>query len=211
MSDQRFLVVLGHDGKLEYAPIAEASYREYAGRHGYSFHVERLAAPGSHPSWQKLELLCDLVASPRWGWILWADTDSVVTNQTTRLGFVDGFAHPWMLVSRDWSDASPWSAGVMLISACFDARQFLSDAMACGEFKNTPLWDQSAMHKLCKEKGTPVGLEVLPRRVLQSVPADVFPQAAEPWQPGDFIAHITGIPQRKRLALMQKYAGLAVR
>lgn len=50
-----------------------------------------------------------------------------------------------------------------------------------------------------------------PRRFLNAVPKEVDPTVQEPWQPGDFAAHLTNIPLEKRIELfheIKKQAGL---
>lgn len=47
--------------------------------------------------------------------------------------------------------------------------------------------------------GTRRWITVLPRRVLNSVPADIQPTAREYWHPGDFLAHLTGVSNQRRL------------
>lgn len=218
-----FLVLLGHDNRLDFAPLAEKSYADYAARHGYAFHCAKFLPEVEgygHPAWQKLPLMQRMIEEDKWDWILWADTDSIVTNEAQDLYSLTGWAYPpnqpdasWMLVSRDWSDGeSPWSAGVMLVRSCPQSHAFFSEARKHGEFMNSGCWDQSALHAVCRE--TPwlaEGLKILPRRILQSVPKETSDGVVEPWQPGDFICHFSGQENRHRRARMERYAKLVVR
>lgn len=210
-----YLVLMAHDGNLDFAPIAEKSYRFYADMHGYDFdrrYFMPLVNGHGHPSWQKLHLLHFAMAFGEWDWILWADTDSVITNYRKRLeDFIEKekLSNPWLIVSRDWSDASPWSAGVMLIRNCEEAKSFLLEAQSKTQYQNSGCWDQSAMHKVWKDK--PDGIAIVPRRYLQSVPKECSDGVVAPWQTGDFIAHVTGIPSERKLPLMKNYFDRAIR
>lgn len=221
MTDLKILIVTAHDGNLDFAPICEASWSEFARRHGYDFTVRKFtpqSAGNGHPSWQKLPLLASLIEANAHDWILWADTDTVVTNylasfdqwRWTPLTYkgkaVDLGA--WLLVSKDWNDYSPWSAGVLLIQSCQDALAFFREAETHKQFRDGGTWDQDAMHEVWRAK--PQGIQILPRRVIQSVPRDVV-QATEPWEVGDFICHVTGIPNAQKRRHLLKYESLAWR
>lgn len=216
----KFLIALGHDGGLDYWPVCHRSWHEYANRHGYDVHVEMFAPQREgrgHPSWQKLPLLMRLISEARYDWILWADADTVVTEHRVDLfaTFILDKAHlpdePWMLVSKDWNDYSPWSAGVMLVRSCDEALRFFTETSALTEYKNAGCWDQDAMHELCNRRPDLArGLKILPRRILQSVPNDAI-RPNEPWQEGDFSCHATGIEQKAKRAILERYAARAIR
>jgi hypothetical protein len=210
----KLLIALGHDGQLDYADIAERSWSDYSKRQGYDMRVYAFPRDriGEHPSWHKLWLMQSLIREAIYDWIAWADADTVVTNLSWDMAALiaaTDLKHPgvWMIVSRDWSDGpSPWSAGVMLLRRCSEAEIFFREAEKHTEWKNAGCWDQSAMQAL----GPQPGIVVLPRRVLISVPDEVQP-TPDPWRPGDPIVHITGFPQHRRRALMEKYATQAIK
>ena len=193
----KLLIVSAHDGALPYADISERSWADYAERWDYGFELHRFStnrATHGHPSWQKLPLLRSLMSPRAAEWIMWVDADTVVTNYNVEIACDPG---AWLIVSRDWGadDGSPWSAGVMLWRPCPEALAFLDAALARTEFRNQPLWDQSALQAIKR----PAGLLILPRRILQSAVQDGCP---EPWQRGDFVAHVTGYEQRDKHAIM---------
>jgi len=55
-------------------------------------------------------------------------------------------------------------------------------------------------------KEVPAGLiNIMQRRYFNAVPDDVCPgKVPEPWQPGDFAAHLTMLPIEERIALANK-------
>jgi hypothetical protein len=206
-TDDMIKIVLVHDGNLPFAGIAEASYASYARRWGYAYESIRTQPGQGHPSWQKLACLVDQL---RYGglsapqhWLLYVDTDSMVTNPTIALErFVDPYYD--VIVSQDWDDNSPWSAGVMLLQRTRDTDAFLSVARTLTKWKETPPWDQAALHTVWGKQMTGCRVKVLPRRQLQSVPAGGG--AFDPWQPGDFIAHVTGVANDHRHEWMRNFA-----
>ena len=206
----KILILTGHDG-VPYGPIAEASYREYASRHGYWFQCAKLlpASEGrGHPAWQKLALVENAIIANFGGWVLWVDADSLVTNHKLPISDETTMRSDWMLVSRDWSDGeSPWSSGVMLIRACDEALVFFAVAQEHAQWRDAGCFDQSAMHQVCRERPKLAeGINILPRRVLQSVPREVSDGVVDPWKPGDFIAHFTAMEAPRRVELMTRYA-----
>lgn len=221
MTDIKILIVTAHDGNLDFAPICEASWSEFARRHGYDFTARKFAPQShgnGHPSWQKLALLSRLIEASSHDWILWVDTDTVVTNhkinfshwgwtpliyQGSKIEFDE-----FLFVSKDWNDYSPWSAGVMLVKSCEEALAFLQEAETKTQYRDAGTWDQNAMHDVWN--ANPQGVKILPRRILQSVPGDVV-QAYEPWQPGDWTAHMTGVPNSQKKRYMEIYEGRAIR
>lgn len=211
----KFLIALGHDGTLDYWPLAQKSWFDYAARHGYDVHVESFAPERNglgHPSWQKLPLLIHLIEECRHDWVLWADADTVVTDE--RLGlweFLPLFPDevvPFAIVSKDWNDYSPWSAGVMLWRVCPAALEFLRKAQALSGFADSGCWDQSAMHEVWRAQ--PEGITILPRRRLQSVPSDAI-RPDDPWREGDFVCHATGTDQKAKRRILETYAQRVIR
>jgi len=218
----KFLVLQGHDGKLDFSDLSESSYRVYAQRHGYDYHCDHFSerhgkVNGVHPSWKKLPLLEFVLNAGVHTWIFWADTDSVVTfYPRTLVSFITQeipVENPWLLVSRDWSESSSlWSAGVMLMRTCDESLDFIREAQKHTNYMNSGCWDQSAMHAVCEEKPAMArGIRVLPRRLLQSVPQECSQGVLAPWQPGDFIAHATGMFNDEKRKVLEQYDARAIR
>lgn len=211
----RVTIITAHDGNLPFAALSGRTYREYAQRHGYEFVEDKflpLSAGIGHPSWQKLALISRHLERNFGGWVVWVDTDTVVTDYTRSLPFPNDGA--WLVVSRDWSDSeSLWSAGVMLVRSCAAAKYFFETASEKKiKFMNSGCWDQSAMHEVIRDYPIWAGdVRILPRRVLQSVPRECSQGVVDPWQPGDFIAHATGIMQGDKTAILERCHAQAVR
>ncbi len=215
---KKILFVSADDGTLNFSSISRASHEEYAERYGYGYerwHLTPEKNGDSHPSWQKLGVLSYLVGKNGNDWIVWLDADTVITNQTIKFEnhiLPRRAQHEFMLVSKDWSDGSPWSAGVMAINPSYGAAEFLGAAELKTNWKNDGCWDQSAMHETWKgNRAYEHGIKILPRRILQSVPRECSQGVIEPWQRGDWLAHVTGIPHDRRRPLMEKFHTQAIR
>jgi len=213
-----FSILSGSDGLLDFAELSHESWRSYAARHGYHF-TEAFLSPENenlgHPSWQKLWWIEQAITAKRASdpgtWLCWVDADTVVTNRRLPLeDFVRMHAATWLIVSKDWSDGdSPWSAGVMLIRACAEAGMFFWEAQRRVEYMRTACWDQSAMQAVFRDRPElRGGLRVVQRRLLQSVPAR--DGVVDPWKPGDFVCHATGLENRDKRAILEAHLKLAV-
>ena len=206
----KILVLTGFDQKLLYGPIGENSWRTYAKRHQYDFVCCRKYPEDlGYPAWQKLRVILENMGSH--DWIFWTDIDSVVTNADVKLeDLIDPTC--MMVVSKDWgpSHLSPWSSGHMLLHDGEETKLFLREAQKFEEYKNESAWDQSAMQHLCATDRQWEGrIKILKARVMNSVPRDAAP-AEEPWEPGDFLVHITGwVTQEGKIPLMGKYEVLS--
>ncbi len=182
--------------------LAASSWQAYADLHGFSFRCLGDAdfPPGlGHPSWQKLRHL--RAALGEFDRVLWVDADTVCTNH-----HIDIRNHiPWdaaVTASADWGGGRGWSAGVMAWTAGQEAISILDAAMGKVRYANKRQWDQDALHEVLGMEDATPRLRVLPRRALNAVPSWTHPQAGaavEPWQPGDFLLHASGMALPERL------------
>lgn len=210
-NSKRFLVLDGFDENMSsVGNLTVISHRLYAERQGYSFETVRSYKAGSHPSWQKLEIIRDRLND--YDCILWLDADVVVTNMSIQISDILGNMEG-IVCSRDWClEGSDFSAGVLIITRCMGSRQVIDAAMRKTEWKNKLLWDQSALQEVYhKDEGLRGVFHILPRRTLNSVPSDAQSEAVEPWQSGDFICHLTGISNALRIFLFDKYNSCRIR
>jgi len=190
------LVLTGYDD-LPYGHIGEESWRRYASYQGYDFLCVRKFHEGSHPAWQKMEIIRDHIKDH--DWVFWTDIDSVCTNKEINVDRYVPKDPNIVSASRDWGRDPGWSAGHMVLVP--EADEFLARAQKLVQWKNTPLWDQTAM----RDSAGPNTVNVLPRRAMNSISADVWPNTKATWEPGDFLVHITGIPHDKRTPHMEKF------
>lgn len=197
----KLLVLTGYDDAIAcVGDVTTPSKAAYAAVRGYDFFCERHYTPDSHPSWQKIRLLYDLL--PRYDAVLWLDADTLVTNPEIRVeDLIAG--HSGLVVSRDWSGCSEedypkhFSMGNFVFTNSPESFKLL-DLMECRtRWMNQPLWEQQAIQEVFLD--TPSirpYVKILDRRAMNSVP---WRGAESTWQPGDFVCHFTGIPNAQRL------------
>lgn len=201
MPADRCLVLTGYDDAMaEVGDRVSRTHERYAAKWGFRFVRHRSYQGGEHPSWQKLRIVtsylrdCDV--------LLWLDADTVVTNE----GFDFRSLEPraGILASADWncSDGTRFSAGNYVAYAGDRTFDLLSAAQTLRQYAGRPNWDQDAMQDLSLRAWWEGVVTILPNRALNSVPVQAQPTAVAPWQPGDFLCHLTGIPNARRLDML---------
>jgi len=219
----KVLLLTGYDDNLkEIGDITSRVMADYATKHGIDFLRIRQYDCNLHPSWQKSEHVARQLKAG-YDRVIWLDADTVITNFD-----VDPFNRAWnapVQVSRDWGlDATEdhhFSMGNFVTNK--DRRGF-QDFLWCqlpkyiGVWGDKPLWEQSACQAWYQEQlqlvQDPTNLvlhpahviKMLPRRTFNSVHASLAPSAPEPWQPGDWLCHLTGeeITNEKRMKVLRE-------
>lgn len=201
----KILVLTGADSFMTpVANLTSSNHRAYALRHGYDFERVSEYPADCHPSWHKLALLRERL--PKYDAILWLDADSVITCPSTR---VQSFGNrPGLTVSADWTHPTledaikHFSLGNFIFTNCPGSFEILEKASLRTEWKNQPLWEQQAIQE--EYRANPdirQHVHILPRRALNAVPATEKTTGPEPWQPGDFLCHMTFQSNESRVAM----------
>jgi len=208
------LVLTGADAAMaSIADLTSANHRAYALRHEYEFERVTEYPRSCHPSWHKLALLQERL--PDYKAILWLDADTVITNPSIPVRFI--IAGNGLTVSTDWTYPAPedeikhFSLGNFIFTNCPGSFDLLSAASMRGEWRNTPLWEQQAIQE--EYRANPEirqHVHILPRRKLNAVPATRDTTGPEPWEAGDFLCHMTYLPNDTRCAMFPDFdrAGL---
>lgn len=191
------------------APLAELTVplmRDYAKRHKLSFRCAHFNAIGKEAYWQKI-LLTLQAFDEGFDRVFWLDVDQAITNP--EVDFRDwslGNSEILFQASLDWGQDA---IGTHDFSMCgyicnlyakylFEHVNSRHDECINGDFpEQTPMREeistQSKNHR------------IHPRRIFNAVPDEVSPgNVVEPWQPGDFAAHLTMLPVPERVALFHK-------
>ena len=182
------------------AKITSASKLEYAKLHGYEYLGHLLPESTEHPSWRKLYLFLDLL--PTVDRLVWMDADSIVTNpkiDLDKITYIEG-----LTASRDWSvNAGPetFCGSAMILTP--HALPLVERASLKKHWTNFPFWDQSALREAALDFKNL--LRVLPRRSLNAVPQELRPWAAEPWEPEDFLCHLTCVDHEERFQFLRTH------
>jgi len=213
------LILTGCDAAMKrVGDISAPNIHAYARRHGYDF--ERISEyPGDcHPSWHKLQIVIDRINDDRLGMpdrIAWFDADVVITRPDQSLDFCK-HRQAAIHVSRDWTDCEPekiqhFSFGNFILDLSTKGKRaavegLFRKAQQKTQWKNAPLWEQQAMQELYVEDEDARSLFAIhPRRTFNAVPALPSTSGPEPWQPGDFLAHLTFISMDEREQLLPEY------
>ena len=78
-------VITGYEGECLYKDIAVTNLQEYSNRHGYTFIAKfnDWKESDRYFYWRKLEMILDNIESC--DYLVWIDTDCIVTNQTKKI------------------------------------------------------------------------------------------------------------------------------
>ncbi len=192
------LVLTGYDSAFE--PIGRLTtplMEEYAEKHGFEFRLLSRGWIVEHPSWWKMRFLT--YALKHYHRVIWMDADIVVTNPEIVPPGESGYH-----CSQDWGrDATePW----MLSNCCFAAfpdsvpmiRWVLKnkDAISCEFHEQNHMRQAATMQEFI--------ITVHPPRVFNAVPIEIHETVREPWQPGDWCAHLTMVDLRERVRLFHE-------
>lgn len=180
------LLLTGYDDTFK--PIGDLTaplMQKYASRHGFDFLCARQYLPEIPASWQKVLHIGGTLF--RYDRIICLDADQKVTNFDFEVPECIGFQ-----ASLDWGpdavDNSFFSMGAFVVDQKCGA--FMSYLLNCMGYRlNDPFWEQDSARDYYRA-GTG-GMTIHPRRVFNAVPLICQPEAVEPWQPGDWCAHIT--------------------
>lgn len=209
MSSPRTLLLTAYDPAM--APIGDLTsplMLAYANRHGYDFHCTRQFEIGVEPYWQKIWDIrtfttCSNPIRMGYDRILWLDCDQVITNPDWTPPWESGFH-----ASLDWGiDAvtdNHFSACGFLI--CRDAFGIMSTvAEKHYLFREREFPEQAALRDIRENMPRERQLMfVHDRRVFNAVPKEICAEAPDPWQKGDFCAHLTHIEPEKRAELFHE-------
>lgn len=196
------LLLTAYDSAM--APIGDLTaplMLEYANRHGFGFHCARTNSVIPSSYWIKIFEIAKLL--PECDRIIWLDADQVVTNPD--------FVPPWhsgFQASFDWgmdaNDESMFSACGFVIGRDMIP---LVDALMNGyeQFKGRDFPEQSLLRHLYKDGSSyKFRMRTHPRRVFNAVPREISEEAPEPWERGDWCAHLTHVPVERRVELFHE-------
>lgn len=212
----------GHDES--YQPLADMTVplmREWAVRHRIDFREFIEPPDGLNIFWtgvaRGLELLRDGYER-----VMYLDVDQMITHPIQSLANLPPFGFH---CSKDWgSDATEtWQFSACGWIAHRDCISMLVDVMAMEpEWRDKPFQEQGPWQEWMRKRHdgmlwfetpetpeTPArrthwraGVSIHPRRTFNAVPDQVCPgKVPDPWQPGDFAAHLTMVDLPRRIEI----------
>jgi hypothetical protein len=213
----RTILFTGYD--KAYEPLAELTVprmAEYARQHGMGFRVFTDPPDGLNIYWtgvaRGLELLRESYER-----VIYLDVDQMVTNNRVR---------PWSRYSygfhcsRDWGEdaTDPWAFSACGWIAHHGCIQMLEEVLATEpDWRDKPFQEQGPWRDWARRRceglaltpkmpyDPPGFLNIYYRRLFNAVPEEVCPgHVPEPWQCGDWCAHLTMLDLHDRISLFHK-------
>jgi len=180
------LVMAYDDGVRDSGDIASGINLRYCRRQRYDF---RFYSKGfdtiRHPAWSKILFARETLKD--YDWVLWMDSDAIVTDQDKRLDYYMTMGG----VLTVGEDLPQWglNTGVFLLRKCDPAFRFLDEVWETPKFVRAN-HEQDRIVELAPKMGK--NIVVYSPRALQSFAAThVYPEKFI-WRAGDFIAHCLG-------------------
>jgi len=191
-----------------FRPVLEATLPSkiaYCDRHGYDLHVINFA-PDPLLGFARMERTFDI--SHGYDATLWIDGDSVITNPDIKVEDIAGDT-PFTASLDWWTSAGYFSTGNFIIRPdyaylemeYYDEKEF---------FLGHECQEQHVMNEM--QKKWPDLFTIRPQEILNAVPQRVREDVSwngrdpiiRPWQPGDFLAHLTGCGNDTRLKIIRE-------
>lgn len=204
----RTLLYTGHD--TAYQPLADITVprmREYAKWHGMKF--ECYTAPMLDvPNGIYWTGVCGALSAFKAGYdrAVYLDCDQLLTNFDWEIPeeWVNGFH-----ASKDWGNDAiePWhfsACGFIANRDCIPMLETVLDMEP--EWREKPFQEQGPWQEWLRlhqwhQKEEPT-ITIHPRRTFNAVPDQIAPgNVPEPWQPGDWCAHLTMVPLERRIEI----------
>jgi hypothetical protein len=184
-----------------YKPLAELTVPlmlSYASRHGFDFKCYRSPIIDVPNGIYWTGICGALDAFRDYDRVIYLDADQMITNPE----IVPQVAETGVAISKDWgADAvEPWH-----FSMCGWIAFKNAAVLFCKVIEKEPHWrdrpfpEQAPMQDMYwNVPWVPPMVQVHDRRMFNAVPKEVSTSVQEPWQPGDFCAHLTmlGLPDR---------------
>lgn len=205
-----------------YTPLAELTFplmAEWADRRGYDWCAFTDPPTGLNIYWtgvaRGLELLRGGLEPGGYDRVIYLDADQMITNMDEHF---DGLIPTGFHASKDWGkDAKEqWHFSMCGFVAHKDCIPLFHRVLSMEpDYRDKPFQEQAPMQAAFQEilalkyygSGSVAmpPITVHPRPIFNCVPDEVCPgNVPEPWQPGNFAAHLTMLPIDQRIALFHK-------
>ena len=216
------LVLTGANETMrEIHEITAPGKRDWAKKWGYDFVeiTDWMRPEISPPVWQEMNFIAGLLH--RYQRVVWLDADAMITNLEISAEMATANERAVHFVSRDWHTTTPelapayFNTGNMVLVRRPGWMELLGEMFRIGRER---WWDrfgyeQSSLQEI-KLGGGPLSdlICVLPGCMLNAVPrlvqADVSKE--NEWEPWCFLAHVTGVSNAERLAILTEMQRMVV-
>lgn len=207
-----FALVTAHNAA--YQPLADITWdqnkRLYAEQWGYDAHAKTTdyKYPVSQISFERTELIIELLESGKYDWIHACGCDTMITNFTIPLSDIVDTDYDFIIatdcfnINNDSFLARNTPTTIAWLKHVVDVRE---------QYANDPWYDQQAMIDTIDMMGNHI--KFVPQRELNSYDYDQYPGSVPhiykkdmfgndgQWQSGDFLIHWPGVSLERRLPL----------
>lgn len=188
--------------------------RKYCDRWGHGLKIyDHNVDPSRHISWSKIPILFKAFEeSPEYDYYVWIDDDILITNPDIDFAqFLEGAPSTAdIIASADIAPQWPFNAGFLVVKKqAADLFQLAWSLVDMLNARFTPNWEQDAMIFLYfNHEPFHRRIHIIPHKRMQSFYRDYNVPPELHWTPGDFAAHITGMPMERRLAVLEKLVSI---
>ena len=198
------ILFTGYDGGYQQlADLTVPLMKGYAAIHDIAYHIWNYPPRDLNIYWtgvaRGLYLLKDYER------VIYLDVDQMITNpeRPPTVSPAYGF---W--ASKDWgTDAvEPWQFSACGWVAHQDCIPMFEEVLAMEpDWRDKPFQEQGPWQEWVKNKPEGAFINIWPRRMFNAVPDLVCPgQVPEPWQPGDWCAHLTMVGIQRRIEIFHE-------
>lgn len=211
----KFALVTAHNAT--YQPLADITWDQnkklYAERHGYDAiaMTDGFKFPVMQISFERTQLIIDLLESGKYDWIHACGCDTMITNFTIKLEDLADDNYDFVIatdcynINNDSFLARNSPTTISWLKHVCEIREQYLDAK----------WlDQSAMIDTIGMMGNRI--KIVPQRELNAYNYDLYPGLVPhiykkdllgndgQWQPGDFLIHWPAVPNNQRITMAQQ-------
>lgn len=210
----KFALVTAHNEK--YQPLADLTWHQnkelYAQQHGYDAiaKVDGYKYPVSQISFERTELIIELLESGKYDWIHACGCDTMITNFTIKLEDLVDDNYDFIIAT----DCFNINNDSFLVKNTPLSIAWLKHVVAVREqYANDPWYDQQAMIDSIDMMADKI--KIVPQKYLNSYDYDQYPGSVPhiykkdmlgndgQWSVGDFLIHWPGVSLERRLPLAQ--------
>jgi len=208
-----FALVTAHTAS--YQPLADLTWEQnkklYAEKWGYGAYVKsEFKYPTAQISFERTELIIELLESGKYDWIHACGCDTMITNFNIKLEDLADNNYDFVIAT----DCFNINNDSFLARATPTTINWLKHVVNVREqYANHSWYDQQAMIESIDMMGDKI--KIVPQREINSYDYDQYPGSVPhvykkdmfgndgQWQQGDFLIHWPGVPLARRLPLAQ--------
>lgn len=145
--------------------------------------------------------------------VMWIDADSIITNDQFSVNdfYIDN-DHSFY-ASWDWTGKRTFSTGNFIIQNTKNTNRLYEEFLKVSKYvQNNNLWgwEQTTMNIIYNTTALREDIKILDHKFLGSIPSkelfggiwDGRPDPPQPWTKDSFLCHITGVPNRNRIDVL---------